>query len=101
MINLLLDNVVLASLLALIGLGGMFGGLLGYAAEKFKINSDPVIDTIDELLPQTQCGQCGFPGCRPYAQSIADGDAINKCPPGGQTTINAIAKLLDLSLIHI
>ena len=50
MINLLLDNVVLASLLALIGLGGMFGGLLGYAAEKFKINSDPVIDTIDELL---------------------------------------------------
>ena len=101
MINLLLDNVVLASLLALIGLGGMFGGLLGYAAEKFKINSDPVIDTIDELLPQTQCGQCGFPGCRPYAQSIADGDAINKCPPGGQTTINAIAKLLDITAVPI
>jgi electron transport complex protein RnfB len=101
MINLLLDNVVLASLLALIGLGGMFGGLLGYAAEKFKINSDPVIDTIDELLPQTQCGQCGFPGCRPYAQSIADGDAINKCPPGGQTTINAIAKLLDITAVPL
>ena len=101
MINSLLDNVVLASLLALIGLGGMFGGLLGYAAEKFKINSDPVIDTIDELLPQTQCGQCGFPGCRPYAQSIADGDAINKCPPGGQTTINAIAKLLDITAVPL
>ena len=101
MINLLLDNVVLASLLALIGLGGMFGGLLGYAAEKFKINSDPVIDTIDELLPQTQCGQCGFPGCRPYAQSIAEGDAINKCPPGGQTTINAIAKLLDITAVPL
>jgi electron transport complex protein RnfB len=101
MINLLLDNVVLASLLALIGLGGMFGGLLGYAAEKFKINSNPVIDTIDELLPQTQCGQCGFPGCRPYAQSIADGDAINKCPPGGQTTINAIAKLLDITAVPL
>jgi electron transport complex protein RnfB len=101
MINLLLDNVVLASLLALIGLGGMFGGLLGYAAEKFKINSDPVIDTIDELLPQTQCGQCGFPGRRPYAQSIADGDAINKCPPGGQTTINAIAKLLDITAVPL
>ena len=101
MINLLLDNVMLASLLALIGLGGMFGGLLGYAAEKFKINSDPVIDTIDELLPQTQCGQCGFPGCRPYAQSIADGDAINKCPPGGQTTINAIAKLLDITAVPL
>ena len=93
--------MVFASLLALIGLGGMFGGLLGYAAEKFKIDSDPVVDTIDQLLPQTQCGQCGFPGCRPYAQSIADGDAINKCPPGGQSTINAIAKLLDITAVPL
>jgi electron transport complex protein RnfB len=48
------------------------------------------------MLPQTQCGQCGYPGCRPYAEAIANGDAINKCPPGGQSTINNIATLLDV-----
>lgn len=97
MMSLLTDNTMLAALLALVGLGTLFGDLLGYAAEKFKVGSDPIVQQLDELLPQTQCGQCGFPGCRPYAQSIADGDAINKCPPGGQSTINAIANLLDIS----
>jgi electron transport complex protein RnfB len=49
---------------------------------------------IDDLLPQTQCGQCGHPGCRPYARAIAAGEAFNKCPPGGIATITAIADLL-------
>ncbi len=96
MLDLIIQQPILAALVALVGLSLVFGALLGFAAEKFKIEGDPVIDQIDELLPQTQCGQCGFPGCRPYAESIAGGDAINKCPPGGQTTINAIANLLDV-----
>jgi electron transport complex protein RnfB len=96
MLDSLLQQPILAALLALAGLGLIFGALLGFAAEKFKVEGDPVVDQIDELLPQTQCGQCGFPGCRPYAESIASGDAINKCPPGGQSTINAIATLLDV-----
>ena len=49
---------------------------------------------IEDLLPQTQCGQCGHPGCRPYARAIAAGEAFNKCPPGGRATIAAIADLL-------
>jgi Na+-translocating ferredoxin:NAD+ oxidoreductase subunit B len=49
---------------------------------------------IDALLPQTQCTRCGYSGCRPYAQAIADGEAdINKCPPGGTETIIALAAL--------
>ena len=96
MFDLIIQQPIIAALVALVGLSLLFGALLGFAAEKFKIEGDPVIDQIDELLPQTQCGQCGFPGCRPYAESIADGDAINKCPPGGQATINAIANLLDV-----
>jgi len=96
MLDSLLQQPLLATLIALIGLALLFGALLGFAAEKFRVDGDPVIDQIDELLPQTQCGQCGFPGCRPYAESIASGDAINKCPPGGQSTINAIASLLDV-----
>lgn len=49
-------------------------------------------DDIDALLPQTQCTRCGYPGCRPYAEAIARGEAeINQCPPGGATTIAALA----------
>jgi electron transport complex protein RnfB len=50
---------------------------------------------LDALLPQTQCTRCGYPACRPYAEAIARGDAdINQCPPGGETTIAALARLL-------
>jgi Na+-translocating ferredoxin:NAD+ oxidoreductase subunit B len=52
-------------------------------------------DDIDARLPQTQCTRCGYPGCRPYAEAIAAGTAaINQCPPGGATTIGALAALL-------
>jgi electron transport complex protein RnfB len=53
-------------------------------------------DRIDALLPQTQCEQCGYHGCRPYAEAIARGDAeINQCPPGGAGGIARLAALLD------
>jgi electron transport complex protein RnfB len=72
-----------------------FGLLLGYAAIRFKVEGDPVVDQIDAILPQTQCGQCGFAGCRPYAEAIANDEAdINQCPPGGETVILALADLL-------
>lgn len=54
------------------------------------------VQAIDALLPQTQCGKCGHPGCKPYAEGIAKGEAINKCPPGGDATIHALAQLLDV-----
>ena len=54
-----------------------------------------LIQRIDALLPQTQCGKCGHAGCKPYAQGIALGEAINKCPPGGTETIIALANLLN------
>ncbi|GIZ11035.1 electron transport complex subunit RsxB [Pseudomonas sp. NCCP-436] len=60
-----------------------------------ELRNDPHIRAIDALLPQTQCGKCGHPGCLPYAQGIAAGEAINKCPPGGSTTIQALAELLQ------
>lgn len=53
-----------------------------------------LIDQIDALLPQTQCQRCDYDGCRPYAEAISKGDAINKCPPGGEQTITALALLL-------
>jgi len=89
-------SALLTALAALVGLSAIFGAVLGYASIKYKIEGNPLVEQIDALLPQTQCGQCGFPGCKPYAESIIDGDAINKCPPGGQVTIEAIANLLDI-----
>jgi Na+-translocating ferredoxin:NAD+ oxidoreductase subunit B len=56
-----------------------------------------LVKEIDALLPQTQCGECDFAGCLPYAEGIAQGLApINKCPPGGVETLKALADLLDL-----
>lgn len=71
------------------------GLLLGYAAHYFKVQGEPLVEKIDALLPQTQCAQCGFPGCKPYAQAIAKDQAdINQCPPGGDETVIALANLL-------
>jgi electron transport complex protein RnfB len=86
---------MLTAILVLLGLALAFGLILGFAAIRFKVKSDPVVDKIDALLPQTQCGQCKYPGCRPYAEAIANGEAeINQCVPGGQQTINELADLL-------
>ncbi|MFT4816688.1 MAG: electron transport complex protein RnfB, partial [Pseudohongiellaceae bacterium] len=54
-----------------------------------------LVKRINRALPQTQCGQCGHPGCLPYARSISLGEASNKCPPGGHETILELAELLN------
>lgn len=60
-----------------------------------------LITLIDALLPQTQCTKCTYQGCQPYAEAIAQGEAINKCPPGGEETIKALAALLDKPVIPL
>lgn len=87
---------LVSALLALGVLSLVFGALLGYSAIRFKVESDPLVEQIDDILPQTQCGQCGYPGCRPYAEAIANGDEINKCPPGGEATIKKLAELMGV-----
>ncbi len=89
------------ALLALLGLAFAAGGLLGFAAERFRVDADPIVDRIDALLPQTQCGQCGHPGCHPYAEAIAAGEAINHCVPGGQDTIDRLAALLGVESLPL
>jgi len=91
-----LTFAILTALLAIGLLALLFGLVLGFAAVKFKVESDPLVEQIDQILPQTQCGQCGYPGCKPYAQAIADGDEINKCPPGGDVTIKKLADLMGV-----
>jgi electron transport complex protein RnfB len=56
-----------------------------------------LVERLDRLLPQTQCGQCGFDGCRPYAQAMARGEAgVERCPPGGDESARALARLLEV-----
>mgnify|MGYP000452916436 FL=1 len=91
-----LTFAILTALLAIGLLALFFGVVLGFAAVKFKVESDPLVEQIDQILPQTQCGQCGYPGCKPYAEAIANGDEINKCPPGGDITIKKLADLMGV-----
>lgn len=88
------EGIVIA-VLVLAGLALLLGAVLGYAATRFRVSGNLVVEQINALLPQTQCAQCGYPGCRPYAEAIAKGEAdINQCPPGGDAGIRALADLL-------
>ncbi|MDR2688843.1 MAG: electron transport complex subunit RsxB [Azoarcus sp.] len=86
----MLNAIIVMTALALV-----LGAALGYAAVHFKVEGNPLVEQIDAILPQTQCGQCGFPGCLPYAEAIAAGEAeINLCPPGGDEGARKLADLL-------
>jgi electron transport complex protein RnfB len=86
-LELLLGAAALAAPLGLIASAG-----LRYATATRPAHD--LVDRIDALLPQTQCGQCGHPGCRPYAEAIARGEPFNRCPPGRDHTVVALAELL-------
>lgn len=88
---------MLSALLVMALLAVSLGAVLGYAAIKFRVQGNPLAEKINAVLPQTQCGQCGFPGCKPYAAAISDGTAdINLCPPGGEEGIHKLADLLGM-----
>ena len=89
--------VVTVALIALIaGLG------LSFASRRLPSNSDELVEKVNELLPQTQCAQCGFPGCRPYADAIVNGGAnVNLCPPGGDDTVRRLAELLGRDVLPL
>ncbi|PWI34269.1 electron transport complex subunit RsxB [Vibrio albus] len=87
---------ILIAIAVIVCLAAVFGAILGFASIRFKVESDPIVEQIDAILPQTQCGQCGYPGCKPYAEAVANGDAINKCAPGGQATVDKIAELMGV-----
>ncbi|MEZ5557171.1 MAG: RnfABCDGE type electron transport complex subunit B [Pseudomonadales bacterium] len=76
-------------------IGVPLAGMLAWARRRLPSDQSGLVDAIDALLPQTQCAQCGYPGCRPYAQAVAEGAAIDLCPPGGSTVQSALSRLLD------
>ena len=87
---------ILAAIGTVAALAAVLGGVLGWVATRLRSDPGALVEKIDALLPQTQCAQCRYPGCRPYAEAIARGEAdIDRCPPGGEATVRALAELLD------
>ncbi len=87
---------MLTVLVAIGAFAAVAGALLAWPADGRRRGAPADAASIDALLPQTQCGRCQFAGCRPYAEAIAAGEAdINRCPPGGDATIRALAALLQ------
>ena len=90
--------IIVYIIIAIAVIALIFGAILGYSSIKLKVEADPIVEQIDALLPQSQCGQCGYPGCKPYAEAIANGDQITKCVPGGQPLVVKIADLLGVEM---
>lgn len=91
-----MDALTVLPALAMAGsLSATLGAALGWAATRLRQDEERLVEAIDALLPQSQCGQCNYPGCRPYAAAIARGEAgIDQCPPGGDTTLRELGELL-------
>ena len=78
------------------------GLALSYAYRRLPSESSGIVEQVNDLLPQTQCAQCGYPGCRPYAAAIVEGSAaINLCPPGGEDTVRRLAELLGKEVLPL
>jgi electron transport complex protein RnfB len=78
----------------------LFAGAIGILS-RFVKKPNGISETINKLLPQSQCGQCGYPGCKPYANAIKNGDKINKCVPGGDEVMKKLSNLLSVPEIAV
>ena len=88
--------------LILSGIAVTLSALLILTGRHLSSPGDPVVDQVEALLPRVQCAQCGYPGCRPYAEAIVSGAAdINLCPPGGDETIRRLARFLGRETIAL
>ncbi|MDQ7002153.1 MAG: electron transport complex subunit RsxB [Ghiorsea sp.] len=86
------------AILIFTGLALFIGVILALASRYLHVEGNPLADNIDALLPQTQCGQCGYPGCSPYASAVASEEAdVNQCVPGGERTMLEIADIMGVN----
>lgn len=89
--------MILYAIIVLSSLGLLYGLGLAFASKKFHVEIDPKIELINEALPGVNCGACGLAGCAGYAEAIVNqGEKINKCAPGGEDTVKAIAQIMGI-----
>ncbi|MBK1635441.1 RnfABCDGE type electron transport complex subunit B [Rhodovulum adriaticum] len=88
---------MLSAIASMTAMGAGLGLALGVAARKFHVETPPIVDEVEALLPGTNCGQCGYPGCRAGAEALADGSApVTLCPPGGRDLALELADILGV-----
>ena len=89
-------NVVLITIITLSALGALAAVILYFVAQKFKVYEDPRIDQVEEVLPAANCGGCGYPGCRAFAEAMVTSDDISKlyCPVGGSEVMAEAARIV-------
>ena len=93
---MLIAVVTIALIALLAGIG------LAFAYRRLPPSDGDLVEQVNDVLPQTQCAQCGFPGCRPYAEAVVEGSApINLCPPGGDETVRRLARLLGKDVMPL
>jgi Na+-translocating ferredoxin:NAD+ oxidoreductase subunit B len=91
-----MNHTILYTIISLCSVGAVAALVLYVVASKFKVIEDPRIDDTDELLPGANCGGCGYPGCRPFAEALVKNDDISSlyCPVGGNDVMKAVAEML-------
>lgn len=88
--------ITIAAIALIAGIG------LSFASRRLRSDDGDLVEQVNDLLPQTQCAQCGFPGCRPFAAAVVEGTAaINLCPPGGEETVRRLANLLGRDVLPL
>jgi RnfABCDGE-type electron transport complex B subunit len=89
-------NIIIYSILTLMIMGIVIGVLLGIASVVFKVEVDPKIEKLEEILPGLNCGACGYPGCSGYAKAVYKGEApFNLCTPGGVEVQEKITSIME------
>ncbi len=93
-------QIILNIIIAIVSiglLGALLGAALSFASEKLKVDEDLRVKNLEFILPQYNCGACGYSGCSGYANAVVnDGEPINKCTPGGHDLVDAISQLLGV-----
>lgn len=90
---------MLLAVLSLTVLGAALGAVLGVASKVLRVEGNPLVDELIGMMPGSNCGQCGFPGCSGAASAIADGSApVTCCPPGGKSLATALAAKLGITV---
>jgi len=91
-----MSNIVLFTIITLSSIGVIAAVILYFVAQKFKVYEDPKIDEIEEALPNANCGGCGYPGCRNFAEACVKSDDLSSlyCPVGGNDTMATVASIL-------
>ena len=93
---------MLIAILTITAIALLAGIVLSLATRRIASRESGLVEHVNELLPQTQCAQCGYPGCRPYAAAIVEENAaINLCPPGGDETVRRLAQLLNRDVLPL